>query len=179
VFSAPLVGEVLLSSGLAQFLMKRNARGNFLVLPRPGAYQQRPLVWKEDAVVEDSDSQQIEADIAHLLELTNFQVDHHPGFRRSFLSTTRNFPLTRADRILDRFRVVGQRSDVPVLVIWGTRDGLIPISLWQYLYELIPHAKLKPINNGGHSIVAENSTAVASAMLQHFSELFPSAYCVG
>ncbi len=68
------------------------------------------------------------------------------GFRRALLSTVRSGVLWQG---AEDFAAVG-RSGLPVLLIWGEEDRVVPFALHQRLLELIPQAEFHPIPGARH-----------------------------
>lgn len=68
------------------------------------------------------------------------------GFRRALLSTIRSGVLwgSEAD-----FAAVG-RLGLPVLLIWGEEDEVVPFALHKRLLELMPQAQFRPIAGAKH-----------------------------
>lgn len=58
----------------------------------------------------------------------------------------------RADDLLDRKL---QRVTMPVLLVWGTRDRIIPISVAAMLQREMPHARLVRLEGCGHLAIVE------------------------
>ncbi|MBU1987422.1 alpha/beta hydrolase [Patescibacteria group bacterium] len=44
------------------------------------------------------------------------------------------------------------KINIPTLIIWGTRDGYVPLSDGKKIARLIPNAKLEIIKNGKHGL---------------------------
>eukprot|EP01027_Heterolobosea_sp_BB2_P017141 GEZU01024314.1.p1 GENE.GEZU01024314.1~~GEZU01024314.1.p1 ORF type:complete len:138 (+),score=26.25 GEZU01024314.1:727-1140(+) len=82
------------------------------------------------------------------------QVLYNPGFVRSFLSTLRNFPLD--GRIRADFERVGKLSNLPVLLLWGDADSVVPYANALAIKELIPHARLVTLEKAGHHPMMES-----------------------
>jgi len=56
------------------------------------------------------------------------------------------------------------------LVLWGTKDRIVPANVAQYYSDSIPHAKLQPIKNAGHAAQYEKAEEVAEAMVSFISD---------
>lgn len=162
VFQLPGIGELFIRTGIAQYLMKKNAKENFLVQP---GYDDQTQKSNPDSWLNAS----VEENVKRILDLTSFHIDHHPGFVYSFLSTVRHFSLTKLGKLKFRFESIGRQSQ-PVLVIWGTKDTLVPFSLWQDVKRAIPRANLVPIENGGHAIPVENATLLSDIIQGHINK---------
>lgn len=112
IFSLPYFGEGMYSVGAAQFIMKKNAEGNFCMMPENehfSSMRQKMLSKNfELSVLEDN---------ARILELTHIMIDTQPSFRQTFLDTIRSFPLTYDSHIRSKYEKVGT-LDFPVFVVW-------------------------------------------------------------
>jgi pimeloyl-ACP methyl ester carboxylesterase len=70
--------------------------------------------------------------------------------------------LTRADLVMDR--KLG-RVKMPVLIVAGTSDRIVPFSMAQRLKREMPHAQLVPLYGCGHLAVVECRRATLRAVL--------------
>lgn len=68
------------------------------------------------------------------------------GFKRALISTMRSRILTG---VQDAYRGVGQQS-LPVLLIWGRLDTVIPFERSATARQLIPQAEFHAIDDAGH-----------------------------
>jgi pimeloyl-ACP methyl ester carboxylesterase len=48
-----------------------------------------------------------------------------------------------------------QRLKAPTLIVWGTRDGLVPVELAHELHEELPGSKLCIVEGAGHNVMWE------------------------
>lgn len=81
------------------------------------------------------------------LEGFNRQLEYR-GYGDALLSTMRHYPLTGSDAA---FADVG-RSTLPVLVVWGEADEVVPYAHAAKLMELMPQAQLRSYAGAGHNI---------------------------
>jgi 3-oxoadipate enol-lactonase len=58
---------------------------------------------------------------------------------------------------------------MPVLVVHGEEDRLVPVSNAQELARLIPHAELKTVPNAGHLLGTDAEQETAGALLEFFA----------
>ena len=58
--------------------------------------------------------------------------------------------LTRGDLVLDGKL---QRVQMPVLIVWGTKDKIVPFALAARMQREIPQAKLVPVEGCGHLVL--------------------------
>jgi pimeloyl-ACP methyl ester carboxylesterase len=61
------------------------------------------------------------------------------------------------------------RLTAPTLLVWGREDKLIPFSYAQRWQQLVPHAKLAPIDGGSHMVAHEQPEAVAKEIERFLS----------
>ena len=62
-----------------------------------------------------------------------------------------------------------QRADMPVLIVWGKQDALIPLAYAARLEAEFPHARLKVLEGCGHVPMADCPEAFDRAMLAFLS----------
>lgn len=104
-------------------------------------------------------------DVAELQKLIDLQTDrapHIPAFvARDFLRVNREHAwilkkqftsmLSRRDLMDGRV----SRVTMPVLLLWGTRDQLVPYPVGVRMQHELPNAKLVPLNGCGHLAVVD------------------------
>ncbi len=64
------------------------------------------------------------------------------------MSTIRNFPLSTLEPV---FRRLGAECAMPVHVVWGTRDVVVPFSNQPKLLALVPRASALVLDDCGHT----------------------------
>jgi len=96
-----------------------------------------------------------------LIKRISEQVKVNPGYFRSVLSSLRYFPLTNA---VEYFRAV-HRHGLPVKIIWGTADDVVPYSNLSFVNALIPNAEVHTLKNIGHEIPLECPEELANAII--------------
>jgi len=69
----------------------------------------------------------------------------------------------RIERIVETYRNV----DVPVLIVWGARDELLPVSMGFKLQYHLPQARLHIINRGMHCLPVERP-AICAKFVREF-----------
>lgn len=84
-----------------------------------------------------------------------------PGGTTASLLTMRQFDFNRLRKQSKDYKQIKQ----PVLIIWGEKDSLIPISHFDLFLRDFPHAKSFLIADCGHIPQEENPEEVLSAML--------------
>ncbi len=87
-----------------------------------------------------------------------------PGFKRALLSTMRSGVLTHA---ADAYAAVG-KLPIPVLLIWGEEDEVVPYHLSETLRQLIPQARFHAIPNAGHVPSLERPAVVNPLLISFF-----------
>jgi pimeloyl-ACP methyl ester carboxylesterase len=65
------------------------------------------------------------------------------------------------------------RLDLPVLVLWGSRDRVLDPALGARLCRLLPHARLEPLPGVGHAAQLEAPDLVLQYMLAFLRTLPP------
>jgi pimeloyl-ACP methyl ester carboxylesterase len=85
------------------------------------------------------------------------------GFHHALLSTLRNMDMNHMQDVYSR---VGRRS-IPVLLVWGRQDHVLPFENSQRVLAAIPAAAFRAVDNSGHNLNYENPDAVNS-LLRNF-----------
>jgi len=70
----------------------------------------------------------------------------HPGFGPAFLSTVRNFEMHALE---DSYAAVG-KSSLPILLLWGKEDVVVPFATHQLALKYFPNAEFVPLDHCGH-----------------------------
>ncbi|KAI8924126.1 Alpha/Beta hydrolase protein [Entophlyctis helioformis] len=105
-------------------------------------------------------------DIAHLVDLTVFQIKNHPGYLRAFFSTSVDFKFGGND---DVFAKIEETHKGKTIAIWGAKDTVVPYNNAIRLKEIMPTIQIHTIEQWGHSIVAEVPLVVAGHVTDHLS----------
>jgi pimeloyl-ACP methyl ester carboxylesterase len=97
-----------------------------------------------------------------------------PERRAAFLSTLRSVVGTTGQRVYagDRLYLA---EGVPVLIVWGERDPLIPAHHGERAYEAIPGSRLVVFNDVGHLPQIEAATRFAATIEQFLQETEPAS----
>ena len=85
------------------------------------------------------------------------------GFHHALLSTLRNMDMNRME---DVYKRIGRRN-IPVMLIWGRQDHVLPFENSERVLAAIPSAELQAVENAGHNLNFENPDAVNS-LLRNF-----------
>src|SRR5207302_6386686 len=73
--------------------------------------------------------------------------------------------------IRDDARPLLRALTMPVLLLWGEHDPLVPVAYARYMAEEMPHAKLRVIPRAGHVPMWENPRAFNAALLSFLDEV--------
>lgn len=71
----------------------------------------------------------------------------------------------------DDARPLMQKLTMPVLLLWGEHDPLVPLTYARQMLEEMPHAKLRVIPRAGHVPMWENPRAFNEALLSFLAEV--------
>ena len=61
------------------------------------------------------------------------------------------------------------RIKAPTLVVWGTKDRMVPPSYADDFAALIPDARVELLDDAGHMVVLERLDAFADLVMAHLS----------
>jgi pimeloyl-ACP methyl ester carboxylesterase len=97
--------------------------------------------------------------------LTNFAALQEPALRRSFIATIRSVIDSGGQRVTATDRFAGLQ--LPVLVVWGSRDQMIPPSHALSVVTALPHARVAVFEGAGH-FPHEHDPARFAAVVDRF-----------
>lgn len=97
------------------------------------------------------------------------QMDYR-GYGRALLSTLRNFPMSNRQML---FSAVAQKTDTPVMAVFGDEDQTVDISSAAELVALIPGADVRIIEGGTHGLNYQRHEEVNSLLIDWFSRVVP------
>lgn len=86
----------------------------------------------------------------------------YKGYKRALLSTMRHFMSLDFTPV---FNKVG-RLDIPVLLIWGRKDAVVPFELSRNIIKAVPKAEFVPLDNNGHVPTLENPDLISQIMIE-------------
>ncbi len=115
-----------------------------------------PLIHKNISASETENSDDPKAIGKEEFENYFLQQTLYRGFTDSLLSTARNFNMTDSS---EAFKKIGL-DRINTLVIWGTHDGICPISGLEKLKLDIPEIIFKEIKDGTHDITYRQPSEV-------------------
>lgn len=97
-----------------------------------------------------------------------FESLSQPGTRRAFFKTLRAVVDNKGQSVsaTNRFHLAGQ---LPIQVIWGDRDPIIPVSHGYATHEAIPGSRLEIIEGSGHYPHVDNPAAVEKILVDFLS----------
>ncbi len=101
-----------------------------------------------------------------------YDIFSRPGFQKFFLMILRQIVDIRGAReeILDPIMNNLYKIAQPVLIIWGEKDGVLPIQHGYLGKEKLPHAKLKIMEGCGHIPFFEKSDEFNELVLNFLAE---------
>ena len=128
------------------------------IMPIVGDYLFKafPLIYKNISASETENSDDPKAIGKEEFENHFLQQTLYRGFIDSLLSTARNFNMTDSS---EAFKKIGL-DRINTQVIWGTHDGVCPISGLEKLKLDIPEIIFKEIKDGTHDITYRQPTEV-------------------
>jgi pimeloyl-ACP methyl ester carboxylesterase len=123
------------------------------------------------------DSTGIPFEIAPGAHIENIAMPH--GWRSFFLILTRDLfragptaiAVAFARLLRDDVRPLMRKLMMPVLLVWGEHDPLVPLTYAKQMLEVMPHAKLRVIPRAGHVPMWENPRAFNDALLSFLDDV--------
>jgi pimeloyl-ACP methyl ester carboxylesterase len=88
-----------------------------------------------------------------------------PGAKHAFKSAFDNSVYSQIGT--DRLKQIGGDNKIPVLIIWGMQDKLIPLNYFKILHEAIEGSKVEIVEDAGHAPFAEKP-AIVCELLHRF-----------
>ncbi len=116
---------------------------------------------------------QANADIAEVVRGYTSLAD--PDRRAAFLATLRSVVGTGGQRVHagDRLYLV---EDLPVLIIWGARDSIIPAHHGESAHQLIPGSQLEVFDDVGHLPQLEAPARFVTVLERFLTETEPNLF---
>jgi pimeloyl-ACP methyl ester carboxylesterase len=96
--------------------------------------------------------------------LRSFGSLSDPGARRAFLHTIRGVIDAAGQRVSARDRLYLAQL-IPTLVIWGSKDPIIPVAHGEYAHRAMPGSRLEVFDGVGHFPQLERPDEVAGVLL--------------
>ncbi|HEY2093122.1 MAG TPA: alpha/beta fold hydrolase [Thermoanaerobaculia bacterium] len=91
--------------------------------------------------------------------------------RDAFRAGPTTLALAFARLLRDDARPLLRELRMPVLLLWGENDPLVPVPYAQQMHELIPQSRLVILPNAGHVPMWESPTAFNGALLSFVNEV--------
>jgi pimeloyl-ACP methyl ester carboxylesterase len=88
-----------------------------------------------------------------------------PGAKYAFESAYKNSTTTQID--LSRLKSI---KDIPILIIWGKNDNLIPIEHSNIFKQILRESKVEKIEDTGHAPFAEKPAYVCEILHTFLSQ---------
>ncbi len=104
----------------------------------------------------------------HKDRITEEQIDTYayygslPGAREAFIQTAKQILPKDIDRLTEQYKGI----KVPVLVIWGVEDKVVPLRVGLKFKRDIPNAELVPLSECGHIPPEEEPDATRQAIMK-------------
>ena len=92
------------------------------------------------------------------------QQFNYRGTSEALLSTLRHFPMGKLTLYYAELEQLG----IPVHLVWGDRDKIVPYALHRKILRALPSATLHTIPNAGHGIAYAHASMVNEQLLQFF-----------
>ncbi len=142
----------------AGYIPKPHWAMKLFMMPLVGDYffKAFPLIYKNISASETEHSDDPKAIGKKEFENFFLQQTLYKGFTDSLLSTARNFNMTDSS---EAFKKIGL-DRINTQVIWGTQDGVCPISGLEKLKLDVPEIIFKEIKDGTHDITYRQPTEV-------------------
>jgi pimeloyl-ACP methyl ester carboxylesterase len=93
------------------------------------------------------------------------QMDYR-GYGKALLSTLRNFPMSHREIL---FSAVAQKTETPVMAVFGDEDQTVAIASAAELVALIPRAEVRIIDGGTHGLNYQRHEEVNPMLVEWFS----------
>jgi pimeloyl-ACP methyl ester carboxylesterase len=100
------------------------------------------------------------AKVRRAVEAYHGQMQFH-GYKRAILSTLRYNPLNNALPVYERIGSQPKKG----LLVWGTRDTIIPFKNHVRLQAAIPTLRFHPVEGGTHPVCYQRPEAVSPAIV--------------
>jgi pimeloyl-ACP methyl ester carboxylesterase len=94
--------------------------------------------------------------------------------QRAFVHTIRSVIDVAGQRVSARDRLY-LAAEVPTLLVWGDRDGVIPVEHAYSAHELIPHSRLEIVESAGHFLPFEQPRLLEGILRDFLSTTEPAS----
>ena len=89
------------------------------------------------------------------------------GFRESLASTMRNFNLFDVRDMYENLN----KKDIPMLALWGKKDGVVPFSGSKEYQRIFIKGKLVVLEEGTHDITYRQPTIIGKEIIDFIDQL--------
>jgi pimeloyl-ACP methyl ester carboxylesterase len=97
------------------------------------------------------------------------------GRRRAFLSTLRGVVGTEGQRVAATDRLY-LAEEMPVLIVWGERDPIIPVGHGEEAHRALPGSRLEVFDGVGHLPQVEEPTHFAAVLEEFIAQTEPARF---
>jgi pimeloyl-ACP methyl ester carboxylesterase len=98
-----------------------------------------------------------------------------PQRRRAFLATLRSVVGTRGQRVSASDRLY-LAEEVPVLIVWGARDPIIPVRHGEEAHRMLPGSQLEIFKEAGHLPQLEQPGRFVAVLERFLAETEPASF---
>jgi pimeloyl-ACP methyl ester carboxylesterase len=91
----------------------------------------------------------------------------HPGYLRALYSTVTNFDFESSSKSIEFIA----KLNIPILIIWGDKDPLIPIDNAYRYHQLYKNSTLSIIPSATHMLLLEHSEQIIDAIRSFFQKI--------
>jgi pimeloyl-ACP methyl ester carboxylesterase len=98
-----------------------------------------------------------------------------PQRRKAFLATLRSVVGTKGQRVSASDRLY-LAEEVPVLIIWGARDPIIPMRHGEEAHRMLPGSQLEIFDGAGHMPQLEQPDRFVAVLERFLSETEPANF---
>jgi pimeloyl-ACP methyl ester carboxylesterase len=98
-----------------------------------------------------------------------------PQRRKAFLATLRSVVGTKGQQVsaADRLYLA---EEVPVLIVWGARDPIIPVRHGEEAHAALPGSRLEIFEDAGHLPQAEQPLRFVTVLERFLAETEPASF---
>ncbi|CAF3707256.1 unnamed protein product [Rotaria sp. Silwood1] len=90
----------------------------------------------------------------------------HPGYLRSLFSTLTNFDFEGSLKTIEFIA----KLNIPILIIWGDKDTLIPVNTAYRFHQLYKNSSLTIIPNATHMLLLEHAQQIIKSIQDFFEK---------
>lgn len=104
-----------------------------------------------------------------LSDLVRLQSAHLPGYNTAIASSIRDGPVRSLSPTFAALGRQTRKAGGNVLLIWGTRDSVVPYSYAARIQALIPQAKLVTLEGAGHDLTVTRAGEIVDELVGFFN----------